>query len=279
MSDHPLLPAASAGSTVVVRPYALDAVLWPDHQAFSLQERLLIVGLRGSEAHGTYQPAASGGMDDRDVTAVFRAPRQFYLGMPRATGWEHAESITGEWDVVCYEVRKFVGLLARQNPNVLSLLWLEPQHYLFLSPLGRRLVEARRLFRVRQSAYDAFTGYARAQLQKMTGHGAYRGYMGAKRKALVDQCGYDPKNAAHLVRLLHMGYEYLLSGMLNVARTWDRQMLIEIKTGSWPLAAVQSHAAAWTQRCQDAYPESVLPERLDVAAIDALLLDVFAEME
>src|SRR5947208_1501122 len=102
------------------------------------------------------------------------------------------------------ELRKFIGLPCQQNPNVLSLLWLQPEHYIHVSPLGAQLLEARTLFRQRQRAFDAFAGYAYGQLKRMTHFGEFKGYMGAKRKTLAEKYGFDAKCAGHLLRLLHM---------------------------------------------------------------------------
>ena len=43
-------------------------------------------------------------------------------------------------------------------------------------------------------------------------HSHFSGYMGEKRKAMVRKYQYDVKNAAHLIRLLRMGAEFLESG-------------------------------------------------------------------
>jgi DNA relaxase NicK len=49
------------------------------------------------------------------------------------------------------------------------------------------------------------------------------GYMGKKRRELVVRVGYDAKNAAHLIRLLRMGIEFLTEGTLYVERAdWSR---------------------------------------------------------
>ena len=62
-------------------------VLWPD-VPFRLHERLILAGLRGSEAHGTYVPPSDPhGVDDRDIMGVCVLPREYYLGLDR---WEHA---------------------------------------------------------------------------------------------------------------------------------------------------------------------------------------------
>jgi hypothetical protein len=47
--------------------------------------------------------------------------------------------------------------------------------------------------------------------------------MGEKRKAMVRKYQYDVKNAAHLIRLLRMGAEFIESGNLQVYRTTDAE--------------------------------------------------------
>ncbi len=238
---------------------------------FPLEPSWVLLGRRGSEAHGLYVPSTDPtSVDDRDLMGVCLPPAPFYLGLSR---WEGTEAIHGCWDVVLYEFRKFVGLLMKQNPNVLSLLWLVPEDHLVVSPVGQLLLDNRELFRARDLAYDSFCGYARSQLKKMH-HGVFRGYMGAKRKELVARLGYDAKNAAHLIRLLHMGREYLDTGRLEVRRTWDREMLGAVKRGEWPLHRVQEYAASEFVRIEKARVLSPLPESIDHRAVETLVVNV-----
>jgi glycerol-3-phosphate dehydrogenase len=96
--------------------------------------------------------------------------------------------------------------------------------------------------------------------------------MGAKRKALVEKFGYDTKNAAHLVRLLHMGHEYLETGRLQVRRgIFDREMLMSIKRGEWSLTLVQAYAQRRLELLQQ-MKTSVLPETIDEEAINDLVV-------
>jgi hypothetical protein len=67
------------------------------------------------------------------------------------------------------------------------------------------------------------------------------GYMGQKRRELVRRVGYDAKNAAHLIRLLRMGIEFLTEGTMHVERA-DAPELLEIKRGAWPLEKVKAEA-------------------------------------
>ena len=62
-------------------------------------------------------------------------------------------------------------------------------------------------------------------------HEHFSGYMGEKRKAMVRKYQYDVKNAAHLIRLLRMGIEFLETGELQVFRTSDAGELKRIKRG------------------------------------------------
>jgi len=241
---------------------------------FSFRESCLALMRRGSEAHGTWVAPEANGIDDRDLMGVLVLPRKYYAG----TGldpWEGADAINGPWDVVLYEFRKFIRLLVKQNPNVISMLWLEPEDYIFSSYEFDVLRASRSLFRSRTTAYLAFAGYAAGQEKRMTNPVEAAGYMGAKRKNLFEKFGYDCKNAAHLIRLLSMGAEYLETGVMKVRRTQDRDLLIQIKTGQWTLDRVNEHAQQARDKLRLAYETSnALPEKMDMDAIEALTVKI-----
>jgi uncharacterized protein len=84
------------------------------------------------------------------------------------------------------------------------------------------------------------------------------GYMGQKRRELVRRVGYDAKNAAHLIRLLRMGIEFLTEGTLHIERA-DAPELLDIKRGAWPLERVKTEAERLFTLAQEAYVRSSLP--------------------
>jgi uncharacterized protein len=84
------------------------------------------------------------------------------------------------------------------------------------------------------------------------------GYMGQKRRELVRRVGYDAKNAAHLIRLLRMGIEFLTEGTLHVERA-DAPELLDIKRGAWTLDKVKAEAERLFTLSQEAYVRSALP--------------------
>ncbi|MGH7522487.1 MAG: DNA polymerase beta superfamily protein [Gemmatimonadales bacterium] len=105
-------------------------------------------------------------------------------------------------------------------------------------------------------------------------HEHFSGYMGEKRKAMVRKYQYDVKNAAHLIRLLRMGIEFLETGELRVFRTTDADELKRIKRGGWTLEQVKTEAEQLFGRIEDARTRSPLKPRPDETAANALLMEI-----
>jgi predicted nucleotidyltransferase len=248
-------------------------------KGLSKEERDLIVpqgtillGYRGSIAHGMYIPSSEvDSIDDKDIMGVCIPELNNYLGFSK---FEQKEKMYKEWDSVVYEIRKYFRLLLKSNPNVMSLLWLEPNMYIKKTPLGARLIENRELF-VSKQAYHSFNGYAYGQFKRMT-HFKHEGYMGEKRKELVTRFGYDTKNAAHLIRLLRMGIEFLTEGRLYVHRK-DSEQLLAIKRGKWTLDKVKDEAEHLFRLAEEAYVASKLPNEPNREEAERLLIGIILD--
>jgi predicted nucleotidyltransferase len=232
-------------------------------------ERTILLGYMGSIAHGTYIPSTDpNSIDDKDIMGVCVANENVYLGLKQ---FEQKETKYKEWDSVIYEIRKFFRLLLKGNPNVLGLLWLRPSNYIHIEPTGKMIIDNRNLF-VSKESYFSFSGYAHGQLHRMT-HGTYQGYMGAKRKALVDKFGIDVKNGSHLIRLLRSCVEFLTTGELQVFRE-DAHELKDIKTGKWSLEKIQKEADDLFKLAQEAFVRSPLPPKPDYEGAEKLLIEI-----
>jgi predicted nucleotidyltransferase len=233
-----------------------------------LTEWCILSFYRGSIAHGMHRPSSEpDSIDDKDVMAVCVPPLDYYFGLWRYGSRGTKEIKAGEWDIVVYEVRKMVSLLVKGNPNVLMALWLDDKYYIHKTKAGQMLLTWRWLFSGRH-VYHSFTGYAHSQLKRMTHH-AFEGYMGEKRKRLVERHGYDTKNAAHLVRLLRMGIEFLRDGRLQVTRP-DAAELLAIKRGEWTIEQVKAEAERLFADAERAFAESELPTCVDRDAANDL---------
>lgn len=231
----------------------------------------ILLGYRGSVAHGMWIPNSDpNSVDDIDLMGICVPPLEYYFGLKEFGSRNTLEIFHNEWDIVVYECRKAVRLLAQANPNILSILWLEPDKYLRCSEAGKLLIQNRQLFATKK-AYRSFIGYAKSQLDRMT-RGKYEGYMGKKRKALVQKWGFDSKNAAHLIRLLRLGCEFLKYGELFVDRrkVGDADELLDIKTGKWSLERVKKHAEELFLMIDDVYAKSVLTEAVDEDRVSEL---------
>jgi hypothetical protein len=100
--------------------------------------------------------------------------------------------------------------------------------------------------------------------------------MGQKRRELVRRVGYDAKNAAHLIRLLRMGIEFLTEGTLYVERQ-DAPELLSIKRGEWSLEKVKTEAERLFQLSQEAYVRSTLPPEPDRERAEWLCVEMISE--
>lgn len=238
----------------------------------------ILVCYRGSHAHGTYIPNTDpNSIDDIDIMSVEIPPLSYYFGTRVDSRWnlKGNDYWVDEWDIVEYSLRKYVGLLAKGNPNCCMTLWLENDCYFHVDLVGEGLIENREIFLGKKPIYDAFVGYARSQLKRMTAFQQYEGYMGAKRKALVDRFGYDVKNASHLIRLLRTLVDFLLHRKFIVNRQGrDATTLMEIKTGQWHVEEVREEANRLFIEIEDLYPACNLPEQPDRDKIDKLLGDL-----
>jgi len=232
-----------------------------------LKTNCFLSGYVGSISHGTYSPR-EGSIDDKDIMAIVISDIENYFGLEQYGSRGTKTAFVDEYDVTIYEFLKFIRLLEKGNPNVLGLLWLHEGDYLYRSELARELIHNRNLF-ASKKVYHSFTGYAHGQLHRMT-HNACEGYMGAKRKQLVKEFGYDTKNASHLIRLLRMGIEFLNEGELHVKRE-DSQQLLEIKRGEWTLDQVKDEASALFKRAEFSYDRSTLPTSPDRKKINDLI--------
>ena len=233
-------------------------------------ENTILSGFRGSVAHGTY---AANSIDDIDLMGVYLFPREIYLGLKQPK--ETVEKFIGKWDTVSYEFKKFVRLLLKFNPNVMALLFLKEEHYIDKLPYGIELINNRELF-VSKKAYYSYTGYAHAQLKKMENCKCL-GYMGKKRKELVEKFNFDCKNASHCIRLLTMGIEFLKEGNLNVFREKDADLFLQIKSGEWSLESVKSYAKDLFEKAEIAYEKSPLPRNPDYDKVNKMVKTIMLD--
>lgn len=158
---------------------------------FDIDAHTIFLALSGSHAYGTARPGSD--VDVRgcciaplDLRISFRRsfeqvtwPADLPLG-PRcraalARAAEHPSAgpsladLPEVPDLVIFDIAKLVGLCARQNPNTLELLFVDPREILFTTPTWERLRAERAAF-LSQKVRHTFSGYARGQLERIRRH-------------------------------------------------------------------------------------------------------------
>lgn len=243
-----------------------------------LEPYCILKGYRGSIAHGTFEESTT--KDDKDIMGVYVPPEEVTFGIENMETIErmleerHSQKRVSVWDIVYYSLPKYLRLIRKQNPNVISLLWNEEEYYIKRTALGNRLIENRQKL-LSKDCYKSFCGYARSQLHRMT-HVGPTGRLGQKRKELIERFGYDVKNASHLIRLLKMGMETLVTGEMTVKRP-DSAMLLEIKRGEWKLEKVTEYAEKLFDLMDEAFVKSELPVQVNYNFVNKLCQDIMME--
>jgi len=252
-----------------------------------LVPNLILLGYRGSISHNMYIPNTDpNSVDDIDLIGVFLASPDFYIGVKdpdvpkklQEKGTREIKKVIDGvlWDCVYYELRKFVTLLLKGNPNVMSFLWIKREHYLDIAKHGEMILQNRYAFLGKDRLYESFTGYAHGQALKME-HFQTEGYMGKKRKRLVRKYGYDISQAAHVIRILLTGTELLKTGDMEVFRTKDVDMLLDIKRGNWSLEDVKKLAEKLFKEAEVEYKRSTLPEKADYHRANIMAINILGD--
>ena len=116
----------------------------------------VLIGLGGSHAYGTNIPTSD--MDIRGI--AMHSKDDILLGR----GFEQV--INEQTDTTIYSLKKVVSLLTNCNPNVIEMLGLKPEHYLYVSDIGRELLNNRDMF-LSMKCVGSFMGYANQQMYRL----------------------------------------------------------------------------------------------------------------
>jgi len=171
------------------------------------------------------------------------------------------------YDLQYYSIVKYFDLVMRNNPNMLDSLFVPQRCIRFMTPVGQRVRESRKLF-LHKGAWHTFKGYAFSQLTKIFSK-EYKN--SPKRRSEIETHGYSTKEAYHTVRLMLEAEQILTEGDLDLER--NREILKTIRKGEWTAGDVRSYFNDKERQLEHAYTQSQLRTAPDEAAIKSLLLD------
>jgi hypothetical protein len=158
----------------------------------------------------------------------------------------------------------------KNNPNMIDSLFTADTCLLHITRIGQMVREQRRKF-LHKGCWPTFKGYAYRQVTKMSGDRQRTG----KRKALIEEHGFDVKFAYHVVRLLNEVEQILTEGDLDLMR--NREQLKSIRRGEWTEAQVRDYFARKEAELEALYQRSPLPPGPDEGVIKRLLLQCLEE--
>ena len=121
-----------------------------------LGKNIILLGLGGSHAYGTFTDKS-----DLDVRGCALNSKEEILCR------DNFEQVTDQpTDTTVYSFNKLMQLLTDCNPNTIEILGLKKEHYLYLSDIGRELLDKRKMF-LSKKALHSFSGYATAQFRRL----------------------------------------------------------------------------------------------------------------
>lgn len=126
------------------------------HTNEHLGSNIILLTLGGSHAYGTNVETS-----DVDLRGCALNTKEEIL-----TNKNFEQFVNEDTDTTIYSFNKLIHLLTNVNPNTIEMLGCKPEHYLYLSPIGKELLDNKHLF-LSKKCIHSFGGYANAQLRRL----------------------------------------------------------------------------------------------------------------
>jgi hypothetical protein len=212
---------------------------------------LLLKCISGSQAYGLALPHS-----DTDIKGVFIRPKNEYFGLT------YIDQINNETnDIMYYEIRKFVELLLKNNPNILELLSTPDDCVLHRHPVMKLLKPEMFLSKL---CNQTFGQYAYAQIKKARGlNKKILNPLERKRKTILDFCYVVKGQGSVAVSewLVEKGYVQAECGLVRIDHMRDMYALFHQSQSDRRFSGIVSGEDA------DEVSLSSVPEGLDPKAV------------
>jgi predicted nucleotidyltransferase len=121
-----------------------------------LGDRMIFLTLGGSHAYGTNVETS-----DVDVRGCTMNNASEILGLSN-----FEQFVETNTDTTIYAFNKLISLLVNCNPNTIEMLGCRPEHYIYMTEVGREFLNNRKMFLSKRALYS-FGGYANQQLNRL----------------------------------------------------------------------------------------------------------------
>lgn len=126
-----------------------------------LGNNIILLTLGGSYAYGVNTT-----ISDIDIRGCALNSKEEIL-----TNKNFEQFVNEDTDTTIYSFNKLISLLINCNPNTIEILGCKPEHYFYLSPVGKELIDNRHLF-LSKKCVHSFGGYANQQLWRLSNKSA-----------------------------------------------------------------------------------------------------------
>lgn len=224
-----------------------------------LKDNIVFLVVAGSHAYGLNTEES-----DLDIRGISMGTPDSILGMESFDIFEDKNT-----DTVIYSMKRFVELAMKGAPNVLEILFSNPENILYCDEkIGKMLLDNRDMF-LSKRIYYSFKGYAKNALKDAE-------------KRLETNPKKANKYAMHYIRLCLEVITLLNSNDLTDVLKNNRDMLMWIRNGS------MRHGNKFTEEfyesvrdfenlLEKAYQNSLLPDTVDVKKMSGLLVKMNKE--
>ena len=176
---------------------------------------MLLNCISGSNSYGLALPTS-----DVDYKGVFYLPKQQFYSL------DYTEQVSNETnDIVYYELRRFIDLLYKNNPNILELLNTPADCVLYRHPIMDAVKPEIFLSKI---CKDSFAGYAMTQVKRAKGlNKKIVNPVDEKLKSVLDFC-YVPTGQGTIPLsnwLDKQGYQQSDCGLVSLAHMRDMYAL------------------------------------------------------
>lgn len=197
--------------------------------------------IRGSHAYGLNVETS-----DVDTGGIYMSPPSQLLGL----GFDWQDEVSDEkHDTTWYSLKKFMSLLTKSNPTVLEALFVPDRCIIYEHPIMTEIKKHRDEF-VTKECFNAYVGYAIAQIKKAKGYNKLCNWEEVKRKEPIDFCyTFYKQGTSSIVNWLEarkLNQRYC--GLCNCNHTRDAYALFY----DWG-AMFDEDRSGWSKKLTDAY--------------------------
>ena len=192
----------------------------------------VLIGFGGSYAYG--MNSINSDIDIRGI--AINSKEEILLNK------DFEQVVDANTDTTIYSFNKILELLSKMNPNTCEILGLEDWQYLYLSDIGKELLENKKMF-LSKICIQSFGGYSQAQIRRMENKAA-RLVGQAQNEAYIlksiNNAKYDFKNRYYP----HNDSDVKLYIDTAVQEGYDSEIFMDINLQHYPL---RDWAGMWNE--------------------------------